>query len=136
MTSTSLPTPALAGNAAEQAPAASPAAVATSHSHAATCLNCEAALTDKLCGRCGQPAATHRLTMRHLLHNIPHFIWRVDKGLFYTLRELLQRPGPMLPGYLRGQRARHFQPLSLLLVTGIYGFPALKLNLGAAVTSS
>ena len=69
--------------------------------------------------------------MEHLLHDVPHSIWHVDKGIFHTLRELLLRPGPTLLGYLRGQRARHFQPLSLLLlVTGVASFLAIKMRLG------
>ena len=114
--------------AAEAAPPTLPAG----HAQPTACLNCDTALTDRFCAHCGQPAATHRLTMRHLLHEIPHSIWHVDKGIFYTLRELLFRPGPAILGYLRGQRARHFAPLSLLLlVTGISSFLALKLRLDA-----
>ena len=101
------------------------------------CLNCDTALTDKYCGHCGQPASTHRLSMGHLLHEIPHTIWHVDKGIFYTLRELLTRPGATILGYMRGQRARHFAPLSLLLlVTGIYSFVAAKLHMSEIVTQT
>ena len=111
---------------------AAPPAPAPGHAPATACLNCDTPLTDRFCAHCGQPAATHRLTMGHLLHEIPHSIWHVDKGIFYTLRELLLRPGPTILGYLRGQRARHFAPLSLLLlVTGVASFLAIKLRLSA-----
>jgi hypothetical protein len=107
------------GTAAWVAVAAAEAAPPTAD-HAHNCLNCDTQLTDRFCAHCGQSATTHRLTMGHLLHEIPHSIWHVDKGIFYTLRELLLRPGPSMLGYLRGQRARQFAPLSLLLlVTGI-----------------
>lgn len=114
--------------AAEAAPPAQP----LGHAHPTACLNCDTPLTDRFCAHCGQPAATHRLTMGHLLHEIPHSIWHVDKGIFYTLRELLLRPGPTILGYLRGQRARHFAPLSLLLlVTGVASFLAIQFRLNA-----
>ena len=120
------------GTATWVALAAAEAAPPAGHAHATACLNCDQPLTDRFCAHCGQPAATHRLTMGHLLHEIPHSIWHVDKGIFFTLRELLRRPGPTILGYLRGQRARHFAPLSLLLlVTGIASFLAIKLRLGA-----
>lgn len=110
---------------------------AAHHAPPTACLNCETALTDKYCGHCGQPASTHRLSLGHLLHEIPHTIWHVDKGIFYTLRELLTRPGATILGYMRGQRARHFAPLSLLLlVTGIYSFVAAKMHLGEIVTQT
>ncbi|MBO2008108.1 DUF3667 domain-containing protein [Hymenobacter negativus] len=104
---------------------------AVSHAHPMACLNCDTPLTDKFCPHCGQSAATHRLSMGHLLHEIPHTIWHVDKGIFYTLRELLLRPGATILGYLQGQRARHFAPISLLLlVTGVTSFVAAKLHIG------
>jgi len=116
---------------------AAPPAVHHGHAHPTHCLNCDTALADKYCGHCGQPAATHRLSMGHLLHEIPHTIWHVDKGIFYTLRELLTRPGATILGYMRGQRARHFAPLSLLLlVTGISSFVAAKLHLGEVATQT
>jgi hypothetical protein len=116
---------------------AAPPAAHHGHAHPTDCLNCDTPLAGKYCGHCGQPAATHRLSMGHLLHEIPHTIWHVDKGIFYTLRELLTRPGATILGYMRGQRARHFAPLSLLLlVTGIYSFVAAKLHLGEIVTQT
>lgn len=127
------------GTAAWMAVAAAEAAPPTlppGHAHPAACLNCATPLTDKFCAHCGQPAATHRLTMGHFLHEIPHSIWHVDKGIFYTLRELLLRPGITILGYLRGQRVRHFAPLALLLlVTGVASFLAAKLHLGEIAQS-
>lgn len=110
---------------------AAPPLLVSSHAAPTACLNCATPLTDKFCSHCGQPASTHRLDLRHLLHEIPHSIWHVDKGLFYTLRELLRRPGATILGYMRGQRTQHFAPLSLLLlVTGVASFLALKLHIG------
>ena len=110
---------------------AAPPTLPPGHAHPTACLNCATPLTDRFCAHCGQPAATHRLTMGHFLHEIPHSIWHVDKGILHTLRELLLRPGPTILGYLRGQRARHFAPISLLLlITGLASFLAIKLRIG------
>lgn len=85
--------------------------------HASACLNCGTALADHFCAHCGQPAATHRFTLRHLLlHDLPHSVWHVDKGLLYTFRQMLTRPGLTIREYLAGQRARHFRPISYLLL--------------------
>ncbi len=54
--------------------------------------------------------------MKHWLHEIPHSIWHVDKGLPYTLGQLLRHPGRTLRRYLAGQRAPFFRPLTMLLV--------------------
>ena len=59
------------------------------------CLDCGTALTDRFCAHCGQQANTHRITLKHLLlHDLPHSIWHVDKGIAYTFWQMLTRPGP------------------------------------------
>lgn len=61
--------------------------------------------------------------MAHMLHDIPHSVWHVDKGIVYSIRTIIARPGPTIRAYLAGQRVDHFRPLSLLLlVTGLYAF--------------
>ncbi|SDX69357.1 Protein of unknown function [Hymenobacter psychrophilus] len=59
--------------------------------------------------------------MRHLvLHDLPHSVWHVDKGIAYTLRQMLTRPGDTLREYMAGQRAQHFRPVTyLLLITAV-----------------
>ncbi len=105
---------------------------ADAHSHdEACCLNCGYPVPDRFCGKCGQDAHhTHRLTMRHMLHEIPHSILHVDKGILYSIGNILARPGTTIRSYLAGQRKYHFPPLSLLLlVTGMYAFLASVLHI-------
>ncbi|UOQ71774.1 DUF3667 domain-containing protein [Hymenobacter cellulosilyticus] len=90
----------------------------------ATCLNCGTHVPERFCGHCGQDAHhTHRLNLAHMLHEIPHSIWHVDKGIQHSIWNILRRPGTTIRSYLAGQRKYHFPPLSLLLlVTGTYAF--------------
>jgi hypothetical protein len=68
--------------------------------------------------------------MAHMLHDIPHSVWHVDKGILYSIRTIISRPGSTIRSYLAGQRADHFRPLSLLLVvTGLYAFIASVLHI-------
>ena len=94
----------------------------TPASHAALCLNCGHAVPDRYCGRCGQDAHhTHRLTLKDMPHDVLHSIWHIDKGILYTLKTMVRRPGLTIRAYLAGQRVDHFRPLSLLfLITGLY----------------
>ncbi len=98
---------------------------------AAVCLNCSHAVPDRYCGRCGQDAHhTHRLTLKDMPHDVLHSIWHVDKGILYTLRTMVRRPGPTIRAYLAGQRADHFRPLSLLfMITGLYALLAAVLHI-------
>jgi hypothetical protein len=105
--------------------------VAATHHHSGACLNCGHDVPDRFCGRCGQDAHhTHRLTMAHMLHDIPHSVWHVDKGIIYSLRTIVTRPGTTIRAYLAGQRVDHFRPLSLLLVvTGTFAFLSSVLHI-------
>ena len=110
----------VAAEALESAPGGGPPA-----QHA--CLDCGAALTDRFCAHCGQPADTHRITLKHLLlHDLPHSIWHVDKGLAFTFWQMLTRPGLTIRGYLAGQRTRQFRPVSYLLL--LVGLAALVMS--------
>ncbi len=115
----------LVADASEQAPAS-----AASAAHAA-CLNCGHPVPDRYCGRCGQDAHhTHRLTMADMLHDIPHSIWHVDKGILFTLKSMIRRPGPTIRAWLAGRRVDHFRPLSLLLVvTSFYAVVSSLLHI-------
>ncbi|MDF7812264.1 DUF3667 domain-containing protein [Hymenobacter sp. YC55] len=99
------------------------AALDTTVHHVPTaCLNCNTLVSDRFCGHCGQDAHhTHRLTLKDMPHDILHSIWHVDKGILYTLKCMVLRPGPTIQAYLAGKRVDHFRPLSLLfMVTGLY----------------
>jgi len=110
----------IAVNALENAPGGGPPA----HPN---CLDCVAALTDRFCAHCGQPANTHRITLKHLLlHDLPHSIWHIDKGIAYTFWQMLTRPGLTIRGYLAGQRTRQFRPVSYLLL--LVGLAALLMS--------
>ena len=123
----------VAVNAIENAPGGGPPA----HHN---CLDCGAMLTDRFCAHCGQPANTHRITLKHLLlHDLPHSIWHVDKGLAYTFYQMLTRPGLTIRGYLAGQRTRQFRPVSyLLLLVGLSALvmSAFQVNLQQAMLTS
>ncbi|OON69678.1 hypothetical protein B0919_07030 [Hymenobacter sp. CRA2] len=68
------------------------------------------------------------------MHHLPHSVWHVDKGVLFTLKSILLRPGPTLLTYLAGQRVNYFHPLSLLLlVTGAYSFAFSLLHIPLTV---
>ena len=86
------------------------------------CLNCEQEILGAYCHRCGQKASIHRLSLKHFLqHDLIHGLWHLDKGIFYTLRLIITRPGQAASAYIAGRRAGHFSVVTLLaLLTGIF----------------
>jgi len=87
------------------------------------CLNCNTPLLGNFCSNCGQDAGTHKINSHFLWHEIQHGLLHVDKGLFFTIKELFIRPGHSIREFIDGKRVKHFKPLSLIIVlAGIYGF--------------
>ncbi len=85
--------------------------------HHSTCLNCHSELSGKYCSNCGQSASTHRITLKHfLMHDLLHGIWHLEKGILFTIRQSLIRPGYMALDYVNGKRARYYNFFYLLLM--------------------
>jgi Protein of unknown function (DUF3667) len=80
------------------------------------CRNCSSPTTGRYCSACGQRTEVGKLTLPHLLGQLPHAVFHVDRGFFPTLKSLFKSPGAAINGYLDGQRIRYFNPLTLLLL--------------------
>jgi Protein of unknown function (DUF3667) len=80
------------------------------------CLNCLTAYEGNFCNECGQKAKTHRFTLHEWMHEIPHSIFHIDSGFFYTFKSLCTRPGNMIREYLGGKRKDYFSPFLYVLV--------------------
>ncbi|RSK48811.1 DUF3667 domain-containing protein [Hymenobacter rigui] len=107
-------------------------AAASLHEHPAqACLNCGQPVDIRFCGQCGQDAHhTHRFTMADMPHDVLHSIWHIDKGILYTLRTMVRRPGRTIREYLAGKRVDHFRPLALLfMITGLYALLSSVLHI-------
>lgn len=97
-----------------------------------TCLNCAHTYTGRYCSHCGQRADTHPVNWHYLWHEIPHSIWHLDRGMLFTVKELLTRPGHTIREFLEGKRVNHYRPLALLLFLGtiyIFTYKGLGVNL-------
>ena len=87
------------------------------HDH--QCLNCESTLSGNFCSNCGQKSAIHRITFRHFIfHDILHGVWHLEKGILFTSKQALVRPGKAALEYLSGKRIRYYNVfyLTLLLI--------------------
>lgn len=95
------------------------------------CLNCCAKLEGLFCAQCGQKANTARISWSSLGQEISQSLLYLDRGFFFTSKELLSKPGPTIRAYLAGERVRHFKPFAyLVFTTTLYAlvFHWLKIN--------
>lgn len=87
------------------------------------CKNCNQVLSDNFCGKCGQSAKVSRVNFYYLIHEVQHSIFHFDKGILYTIKELLLRPSSTIEGYLEGKRMNLSKPFAFVILLGaIYGF--------------
>ncbi len=84
-----------------------------------SCLNCGVQTVGKYCSNCGQKTQTHRITLKHFLtHDLMHGLWHLDRGILFTIKEAIVRPGQAALDYIAGKRIRYYNVfyLSLLLI--------------------
>jgi Protein of unknown function (DUF3667) len=80
------------------------------------CKNCDHHFKGNFCPHCGQSAKVESIGVKYFLHDIPHSIFHIDKGFFYTLGQLFTRPGTTIKNYLAGKRIKHFRPFAYVLI--------------------
>lgn len=82
-----------------------------------TCLNCEKEITDRFCSGCGQKSDTHRITFKNFIyHDLLHGIFHIERGMLFTAKESLIRPGKAALDYISGKRKRYYNVFYLTLI--------------------
>ncbi|MFV0536124.1 MAG: DUF3667 domain-containing protein [Dysgonomonas sp.] len=93
------------------------------------CKNCGEVAQYNYCSNCGQSTGTGRINFHYLSHEIQHSVLHVDRGIIYTVKELLTRPGYTIKNYLEGKRVNYFKPFAFIVILGtIYGLVAHFFN--------
>ena len=86
------------------------------------CKNCGNQYQGNYCNICGQSAETDVLCFRLFWHELQHGFFYLERGIFYTVKQLFTRPGHAIREYVEGKRVRHLRPISLvILLATIYG---------------
>jgi Protein of unknown function (DUF3667) len=93
------------------------------------CENCDAVLTGKYCGQCGQPAIDYRRSFRHVIVDVLDSFLNWDSKFIATIGWLIVRPWRLTNEFLAGHRVRYLHPLRLYLLASILFFFAV--NYGA-----
>jgi len=83
------------------------------------CANCGRAIEgaeQAFCPACGQPTPAHRIDWHFLGHEFEHSVLHMDRGILYSVKHLMLRPGHFIRDYIEGRRARHVKPLMLIMI--------------------
>ena len=81
------------------------------------CKNCENKFEGNFCSNCGQDSEVDKINAKYIFKEISHSILELDKGFFYTVKELFTRPGHIIRDYLQGKRKNHYKPISFVILT-------------------
>ncbi len=76
------------------------------------CKNCGQNASGNFCAHCGQSTKVDKINFSNFLKELSDSIFQVNKGLFYSLKELFVRPGHSIREYLDGKRKNHFKPVA------------------------
>ncbi len=81
------------------------------------CINCNHAVAgaaQKFCPGCGQPTPVHRIDWHFLGHELEHSVLHMDRGILYSLKQLMLQPGQLMRDYIEGRRGNQVKPLLLI----------------------
>lgn len=82
------------------------------------CKACGLELLGEFCHGCGQKYIEERFTFRKIVANAFSVIFSLEKGLFFTLRELLKDPRKVIHGYINGQTKKYYNPIAMVFIMG------------------
>lgn len=71
----------------------------------AICKNCDNTFEGNFCNNCGQSKDTHKLSMHYIWHDLQHGIFHFDNGIFYTIKNLLTKPGVSIREFIEGKES-------------------------------
>ena len=94
------------------------------------CKNCNTQINYKFCPDCGQPTSLKRIDGHYIVHEIEHIL-HFERGILYTIRELVTNPGQKIRNYLSENRSRLVKPILFIIMTSL--IYSLTINLFGSV---
>ncbi|WP_286896916.1 MULTISPECIES: DUF3667 domain-containing protein [Sphingobacterium] len=82
------------------------------------CKNCGTDITLNFCPKCGQPAVLKRIDAHYIVHEIEHVL-HFERGILYTIRELITTPGKNVKKYIAENRSRLVKSIIFIIITSL-----------------
>ena len=83
-----------------------------------TCKNCKSIIDHNYCSKCGAPIELKRINGKYIFKEISSVL-NFDKGILYTVRELLLRPGKNIQTFILENRNRLVKPIIFIIITSL-----------------
>lgn len=82
------------------------------------CKNCNHVVNQHYCPNCGQSSKLKRIDGHYIAHEIGQLL-NFQKGILYTIQELLLRPGENVRHFITENRSRLVKPIVFIIVTSL-----------------
>jgi hypothetical protein len=82
------------------------------------CKNCKTNLTHNFCPNCGNPSKLKRIDGQYVVNEISNVL-NFNKGILFTIRELILRPGKTVRSFLQEDRNRLVKPIVFIIVCSL-----------------
>lgn len=94
---------------------------------AENCKNCNEIISENFCSNCGQKKFK-RIDRKYVFDEIQYTVFHTNKGLLYSLKNILKNPGKTARNFIDGDRVNHYKPILLVFVlSGISTFISYKI---------
>jgi len=82
------------------------------------CKSCNSEVTQNFCPNCGLSANLKRINGHYITHEIEHVL-HFEKGILYTIKELLIRPGESIRRFISEDRSKLVKPVIFIVITSL-----------------
>lgn len=82
------------------------------------CKFCNTVVNLNYCANCGQAVRLKRINGHYIMHEIVHVL-HFEKGILYTIRELLVKPGESVKHFVTEDRSRLVKPVIFIIITSL-----------------
>lgn len=83
-----------------------------------TCFVCNHELSGHFCSNCGHPRTPKRINGRYVISEVGSVL-NFDKGILFTIRELLIRPGKSIRRFIEHDRNRLMKPIVFVILCSL-----------------
>ncbi len=80
------------------------------------CKNCSTTFDGKFCPNCSQKVLAGRFTIKQILRDLFQMITNLEKGFWYTMKELFIRPDQVIKEYLSGVTVKYYNPFRYYII--------------------
>lgn len=82
------------------------------------CKRCDVEAGGPYCANCGAPQSIPRINGQFILMELAR-VFNFQKGIFYTIRELLLRPGKSVNHFIHEDRSSLFKPINFVILCSV-----------------